>query len=763
MDFQCDRCGQKYHVADEKLQGRAASRFKCKKCENMILLPGPSAPQSSMAPPVDAAPIATPVTSPLRAPTVGGPVGARPATGAIPRAGVPGVGAPGVGVPRARAATTTGPAYGAAAAPRPAPAIDTASNAPEADEHGWFAGIRDVPVGPISRAEVQRHIHAGDVTGDTLVWRDGFGDWRPLRTVPALKDLLPPLRVVAPRQSHPPLANFSDSDGDATVVSDQSSSLVAAALAASAAVPDQRLQEAPTRKLSALTDDQLRGLRLPPVAIPEKPAAPVAKPLAPAAKPSTPTPVAKPLAPAPRPPTPATTPTPAPRVPVTGRSPTLAPTRKPEAPVAPPVPSPSIRPPTPAVEAPAPDLFAAKEPSVPSAKIPSVPPARVPSVPPPSSATTSAPPSPAVAEAAPPPAPAADFAPVLEAATTPAAPAVGAWEDPVFKASVPPSAAPAARGGAWSDPVFDTHPPAAPSAASAVVSTKPAAVPSVPAEMPAALTNTGPLGVAVDVAPTSARPRSRGLLVAAAGLVLVAVVGGVIATRRPAPEAPRAVQAPTPPPAPPSVAQPTAPAPAVAAPTPTPAPQETAPDMAFAPDNNGGAAAHNRPRPHTPRPGAPEPALSNDQRQAAIERMMGLSPGAAHGPAPTIVNAPLRQPAATATAQNNSATAPASTGTGGTGSTRIRDTVREREAVDQVERSGIVRRCWEQFKLRNPAAAARRLNMTVNVAESGQISLRLDDRSEPVLTTCLETRSASQIRALAAGTAVHTSFAVTLN
>ena len=38
MNFVCDKCKQKYHVADEKIRGRAVTRFRCKKCENVIEL-----------------------------------------------------------------------------------------------------------------------------------------------------------------------------------------------------------------------------------------------------------------------------------------------------------------------------------------------------------------------------------------------------------------------------------------------------------------------------------------------------------------------------------------------------------------------------------------------------------------------------------------------------------------------------------------------------------------------------------------------------
>jgi hypothetical protein len=57
-------------------------------------------------------------------------------------------------------------------------------------ETGWYAGIRDVPVGPLTRAEVLAKIEGGDVTADTLVWREGLDDWRALQQVNELSDLL---------------------------------------------------------------------------------------------------------------------------------------------------------------------------------------------------------------------------------------------------------------------------------------------------------------------------------------------------------------------------------------------------------------------------------------------------------------------------------------------------------------------------------------------------------------------------------------------
>ena len=104
--------------------------------------------------------------------------------------------------------------------------------------------------------------------------------------------------------------------------------------------------------------------------------------------------------------------------------------------------------------------------------------------------------------------------------------------------------------------------------------------------------------------------------------------------------------------------------------------------------------------------------------------------------------------------RNGAAAAPAPT---------ARDGVREREAVDRVERSGVVRRCWDQFKLRNPAAARRRLAITVSVAATGAVALRIDDHSDPMLTTCIENRSTAQIRTLGPGNTVQTTINVTLD
>jgi hypothetical protein len=53
-----------------------------------------------------------------------------------------------------------------------------------ADE--WYVGINGVPVGPIRLSELRSKAGAGAVNYDSLVWRDGFEEWQPLRTFPEL-------------------------------------------------------------------------------------------------------------------------------------------------------------------------------------------------------------------------------------------------------------------------------------------------------------------------------------------------------------------------------------------------------------------------------------------------------------------------------------------------------------------------------------------------------------------------------------------------
>ena len=87
----------------------------------------------------------------------------------------------------------------------PQRSISSASALLNAAETGWYAGVRDLPVGPLTRNELSAKIEAGDITSESLVWREGLDDWRPLRTVAELSDLV---RHAAQRMSDGLLGNM---------------------------------------------------------------------------------------------------------------------------------------------------------------------------------------------------------------------------------------------------------------------------------------------------------------------------------------------------------------------------------------------------------------------------------------------------------------------------------------------------------------------------------------------------------------------------
>jgi len=77
----------------------------------------------------------------------------------------------------------------------------------------WHVSINDVPVGPIRLEEMSHKIDASAVSEYTLVWREGFDEWRPLATVPELMALLHERRHSGPpsRTSFSSMPPFVDS------------------------------------------------------------------------------------------------------------------------------------------------------------------------------------------------------------------------------------------------------------------------------------------------------------------------------------------------------------------------------------------------------------------------------------------------------------------------------------------------------------------------------------------------------------------------
>ncbi|UJR79122.1 GYF domain-containing protein [Sandaracinus amylolyticus] len=222
MKFLCPNCKAKYQIADEKVAGRTL-KMDCRRCGNSIVLRADQAIDETSSP--DAKPGAS------VAPTAGTsrPGAARPAPAATSRGGS-GLLNPTAGARRPqRGGSHVGPApTRPAAAPRSALGADfrrsvaagPPSLTPEAPRttalDQWHVAINDVPVGPMRREEISRKISTGAVTGESLAWREGFDDWRPLKDIPELAALLrksearpptmPPAKPPAPARPGAPSA-----------------------------------------------------------------------------------------------------------------------------------------------------------------------------------------------------------------------------------------------------------------------------------------------------------------------------------------------------------------------------------------------------------------------------------------------------------------------------------------------------------------------------------------------------------------------------
>jgi predicted Zn finger-like uncharacterized protein len=178
--------------------------------------------------------------------------------------------------------------------PHAAPPHAAAQSAPE---QGWFVGVAGSPIGPIGVSVIRERAAANEVDGDSLVWREGMGEWRPLRTFPELLEALVP--APAPRAVTPtPLA------------------AVVAPRAPVSMGPQAAPNPGPASRAPAPVAAAPRPAPAPtPAQVAAAPAAPAPVPVAAAPRPApvpTPAPVAAPAASAPGPIAAAPTPAPAP-------------------------------------------------------------------------------------------------------------------------------------------------------------------------------------------------------------------------------------------------------------------------------------------------------------------------------------------------------------------------------------------------------------------------------------------------------------------
>jgi predicted Zn finger-like uncharacterized protein len=201
MRFECDSCHAKYKISDEKVRGRVV-RFPCRKCEHKILIDGRQQ-DADVTVPAGAAYQFDEITrksepvSEFSAHEAATARASRPSS--IRRPSTPARRRPPSVPPRrASAASRRVSSVPAAAAtalvgqhPGLAPPVPAAAAAKAPDEFPeWHVSINDVPIGPIRLEEMGHKIDAGAVSEYSLVWRDGFEEWRPLATVPELMALL---------------------------------------------------------------------------------------------------------------------------------------------------------------------------------------------------------------------------------------------------------------------------------------------------------------------------------------------------------------------------------------------------------------------------------------------------------------------------------------------------------------------------------------------------------------------------------------------
>ena len=156
MKFLCDQCKAKYQIADDKVAGKTV-KMKCRKCGHLIEVRAAVTESveagDSHAPGPRAAPMATSLSR-MDA--------QRPSRDALAGAFAKSVN-------------------------NEEPAARSIALSP-GDE--WYVAINGVPVGPVRIGEIRRKAAVGGVTEDSLCWQEGFEEWRPVKAVPELAEMV---------------------------------------------------------------------------------------------------------------------------------------------------------------------------------------------------------------------------------------------------------------------------------------------------------------------------------------------------------------------------------------------------------------------------------------------------------------------------------------------------------------------------------------------------------------------------------------------
>ncbi len=195
MKIVCDACSAKYSIADEKVKGKVF-KIRCKKCSNIIVVRG-NAGAAGAEEPAAAAPAGAFDQKETRVYDYGGYDG-------------------------------------------------DPAGAPPGDEAVWHVVVDQEQVGPITVAEVQTRYAAGEIDGETYIWREGFSDWLPLTQVPDFASLVAGGTTTTAQPSSGQdavasmfgAANYQDGDDGGTARSDPNDVFAAHAAKASEAADD---------------------------------------------------------------------------------------------------------------------------------------------------------------------------------------------------------------------------------------------------------------------------------------------------------------------------------------------------------------------------------------------------------------------------------------------------------------------------------------------------------------------------------------------
>jgi len=182
MKFLCPSCKAKYQIADEKILGRTL-KMTCRRCNTAITVRGdlPGAGDAEAVAELDPGAAAKPAAASPAGPTPSARPHAQP------------------GATAAALAAGGGSALGADFRKQGLAPVE----AKTATIEQWHVAINEVPVGPMRREEVSRKMATGAVTAESLAWREGFDDWRPVRDIPELAALLRKPEAAAPPRGLP--------------------------------------------------------------------------------------------------------------------------------------------------------------------------------------------------------------------------------------------------------------------------------------------------------------------------------------------------------------------------------------------------------------------------------------------------------------------------------------------------------------------------------------------------------------------------------